>query len=113
MPIYEYHCNGCERRFQSLVMNEAEEEGLVCPECGGRGLKRMISRVAYHISESERLEGYDSKARHDDSFYKDSRNIGLHAKKRAQQMGVDLGDGFEAKLDRLRTDPGSVLKDSD
>jgi len=113
MPIYEYQCNGCERGFQSLVMNKGEEEGVVCPECGGRGLKRMISRVAYHISEGERLEGYDPKTRHDDSFYRDSRNIGLHAKKRAQQMGVDLGDGFEAKLDRLRTDPGSVLKDSD
>ena len=86
---------------------------MVCPGCNGRELKKLISRVAYHVSENDRLATFDSGARHDDGFYKDSRNIGLHAKKRAQQMGVDLGSGFEAKLDKLRTDPGSVLKDSD
>ena len=113
MPIYEYRCSGCERQFQSLVIKKGEEEGLVCPGCGGHELKRLISRVAYHVSEGARLEAYDPKACHDDSFYKDSRNIGLHAQKRAQQMGVDLGSGFEAKLDKLRTDPGGVLRESD
>jgi hypothetical protein len=48
-----------------------------------------------------------------DSFYKDSRNVGLHAKKRAQQMGADLGTGFEEKLEKLRTNSGSVIKDSE
>jgi len=28
-------------------------------------------------------------------------------------MGVDLGTGFEDKLDKLRSDPGSVIKDSE
>ncbi|MFH1242564.1 MAG: zinc ribbon domain-containing protein [Pseudomonadota bacterium] len=113
MPIYEYQCIGCQRQFQSLVMNKREEKGLACPGCGGRKLKRLISRVAYHVSESDRLAAYGPKARHDDSFYRDSRNIGLHAKKRAEQMGVDLGSDFEAKLDKLRADPGSVLRDSE
>ncbi len=113
MPIYEYHCTGCDSQFQSLVMNRGEEKNLVCPGCGGAELKRLISRVAYHVSESDRLAAYDPESRHDDSFYRDTRNIGLHAKKRAQEMGVDLGSGFEAKLDKLRTDPGSVLKDSE
>ena len=113
MPIYEYECVECKDQFQSLVMNKGEEEDLVCPGCGGRDLRRLVSRVAYHLSEASRLEAYDPKARHDDAFFKDSRNIGLHAKKRAQQMGVDLGTSFETKLDKLRTDPGSVLRDSE
>jgi putative FmdB family regulatory protein len=37
----------------------------------------------------------------------------LNAKKKAEQMGVDLGTGFEEKLEKLRTDPGSVIKDSE
>lgn len=113
MPIYEYQCMACERQFQSLVMKNEDEEGLLCPECGNPNLKKLISRVAYHVSESDRLEAYDSKAARSDSFYKDTRNIGLSAKKRAQQMGVDLGSSFETKLEKLRTDPGSVLKDND
>jgi putative FmdB family regulatory protein len=113
MPIYEYECCSCEAQFQSLIMKNEEEETLVCPKCRGNKLKKLISRVAYHVSERDRLHAYDPSAPKSDSFYRDSRNIGLHAKKRAEQMGVDLGKGFEEKLEKLRTDPGSVIKDSE
>ncbi len=113
MPIFEYQCMVCEKQFQSLVMKDEDEESLHCPECDSPNLKKLISRVAYHVSESDRLAAYDAKTAQGDSFYKDTRNIGLSAKKRAQQMGVDLGKNFETKLEKLRTDPGSVLRDSD
>ena len=113
MPIYEYRCRDCEKQFQHLILKMDEETGLECPNCGGRELKRLISQVAYHASEQQRLNDFDPAARRPDSFYRDTRNIGLHAKKRAQRMGVDLGSGFEEKLEKLRTDPGSVIKDSE
>ena len=113
MPIYEYQCNDCQRIFQQLIMGKADEKNLKCPECGVNDLKRLISRVAYHVSESDRLNAFDPNSRKNDNFYKDTRNIGIAAKKRAKEMGVDLGGSFEGKLDKLRTDPGSVLKDSD
>jgi putative FmdB family regulatory protein len=113
MPIYEYECRTCQAQFQWLVMKTAEQKGLSCPSCGSRKLKRLISRVAYHVSEQDRLDAFDSKAVKSDAFYRDSRNIGLAAKKRAQKLGVDLGSSFEEKLEKLRTDPGSVIKDSE
>jgi putative FmdB family regulatory protein len=113
MPLYEYECQNCGKIFQSLVLKREEEKTLKCPGCAGADLKRLISRVAYHVSESDRLSSYDPTSRQSDSFYRDSRNIGLSAQKRAKQMGVDLGSAFDEKLDRLRTDPSSVLKDSD
>ena len=113
MPIYEYECKACGHQFQALVMKNEEEKGLICQECGRGKLKRLISRAAYHASQQERLDSFDPNAPKDDAFYKDSRNIGLSAQKRAQQMGVDLGKGFEEKLEKLRTDPGSVIKDSE
>jgi hypothetical protein len=94
-------------------MKAEDEKDLACPGCEGNNLKKLISRGAYHQSEKDRLANYSSTSPQSDSFYQDSRNIGLHAKKRAQEMGVDLGSGFEGKLEKLRTDPGSVLKDSD
>ncbi|MBN2123430.1 MAG: zinc ribbon domain-containing protein [Deltaproteobacteria bacterium] len=113
MPIYEYECLSCNARFQKLLLRRGEEEGLCCPECGMHSLKRLISRVAYHVSEQDRLAAFDPSAPGDDSFFKDTRNIGLAAKKRAQRMGVDLGGEFDARLDKLRTDPGSVIRDSE
>lgn len=113
MPIYEYECHECKTQFQSLIMKIQEMDCLTCPKCGGRDLKRLISRVAYHVSEQDRLNAFDPTAPKSNSFYRDSRNIGLQAKKRAKQMGVDLGKDFEDKLEKLRTDPGSVIKESD
>ena len=113
MPIYEYQCRACKLIFQKLVMKVEEESELSCPECGGRDLTKLISRVAYHVSESDRLDAFDPSSPQGDSFYRDTRNIGLNAKKRARQMGVDLGEGFETKLEKLRTDPGSVLNGTD
>lgn len=113
MPIYEYECRSCKAAFQRLVMRKGEERGLRCPRCGDSRPKRVISRVAYHVSEHARLESFNPRAPKNDAFYRDSRNIGLHAKKRAQQMGVDLGRGFEERLEKLRSDPGSVIRDSE
>ncbi|TET93357.1 MAG: zinc ribbon domain-containing protein [Desulfobacteraceae bacterium] len=113
MPLYEYRCQLCGREFQYLVLKKEDEENLRCPGCKESNLKKLVSRVAYHVSEQDRLSAYDPNSPKDDAFYKDTRNIGLHAKKRAQQMGFDLGSGFETKLDRLRTDPGKVFDDTD
>lgn len=113
MPIFEYECQNCEHQFQHLIMKAEETETLVCPECGTARLRRLVSRVAYHQSENDRIDGYDPTARQSDSFMKDTRNIGLHAKKRAKQMGVDLGGSFDAKVEKLRTSPGSALDSTD
>ena len=113
MPIFEYECQNCLHQFQCLVMKAEEETSLSCPDCRGTRLKKLVSRVAYHQSEMDRIDSYDPSARQSDAFMKDTRNIGLHAKKRARDMGVDLGNSFDDKVEKLRTDPGSVLKSSE
>ena len=50
---------------------------------------------------------FDASASSHPDFYKDSRNIGLWAKKRAQDMGVDLGPSFEETVEKART--GKIL----
>lgn len=113
MPIYEYECLSCRRPFQCLLMRKDEEENIHCPHCGSGEMKRLISRVHHHVSEQDRLAAFNATDAKEDAFFKDSRNIGLAAKKRAKKMGVDLGAGFEEKLEKLRTDPGSVIRDSE
>jgi len=113
VPIYEYQCRVCHKKFESLILGKREKESILCPDCGAKYPKKLISRVVYQVSERDRLAAFNPLTSKDKSFYNDARNIGLHAKKRAQQMGVDLGEGFEKSLERLRTDPGRVLKDGE
>jgi predicted nucleic acid-binding Zn-ribbon protein len=94
-------------------MKEIEEKKLLCPKCGKSRKRRLISRVAYHVSEQDRLAAFNPADAKEDAFFRDSRNIGLAAKKRAKNMDVDLGTSFEEKLEKLRSDPGSVIRDSE
>jgi predicted nucleic acid-binding Zn-ribbon protein len=94
-------------------MNNADEKGINCPNCGMKKFKKFVSKVAYHKSENSRIAAYDMNSPQNANFFRDTRNIGLNAKKRAMQLGVDLGNSFETKLEKLRTDPKSVLNQDD
>ncbi len=68
-----------------------------------------MSSFAVHESEGSRLDNFSTNATRDDSFYKDSRNVGLWAKKRAKEMGVDLGSKFDETVEKARS--GKLIKD--
>ena len=111
MPIYEYICNQCQKMMSFLVLKPSEALTLKCKGCGSEDLNRLLSRFAYHRSEGDRLAEYDPNKPKGDDFYKDSRNIGLWAKKRAQEMGADLGPQFDEVVDKARS--GKILDDYD
>ena len=46
MPLYEYRCNECTRRFTLLVGVTAEKTKRACPRCGSRKVTKLISRIA-------------------------------------------------------------------
>jgi len=111
MPIYEYKCNACTHVSSFLVHGFKDPEGLTCEQCGHTGLTKVISTVNYHGSHADRLSGYSSQTRKSDGFFKDTRNIGLEAERMLKKAGVEPTDDFKSKLERARSDPGSVLKD--
>lgn len=68
-----------------------------------------MSSFAVVATEASRLAEFDISKPRDESFYRDSRNVGLWAKKRAKQMGVDLGPQFEATVEKARS--GKLIKE--
>ncbi|MFN7942712.1 MAG: FmdB family zinc ribbon protein [Thermoanaerobaculia bacterium] len=50
MPLYEYRCESCERRFEFL-QGMTEAPVTECPKCGGE-LKRLLSAPAFHLKGS-------------------------------------------------------------
>jgi putative FmdB family regulatory protein len=52
MPIYEYHCQECDRSFETLV-RPGREEDAQCPSCNGVNLSRELSVFASARSAGE------------------------------------------------------------
>lgn len=72
-------------------------------------MRRVMSSFAVVDSEAARIDRFDTSRPADESFYRDSRNVGLWAKKRAKQMGVDLGPKFEETVEKARS--GKLIKE--
>ena len=111
MPIYEYRCNQCKKEFSQLFLNSRNMIKAKCRYCGSVDLKKLISSFSVHQSEGSRLASFDTSKSMGDDFYKDSRNVGLWAKKRMKEMGVDLGSKMDEIVERGRT--GKILEDYD
>jgi putative FmdB family regulatory protein len=103
MPIYEYECQSCRRIISTLILKQEEEKEVQCPTCGGSRLIRVLSRFVLHKTEGQRLQDFDAHAPQPDTFYQDRRNIGLWAKKRAKELGADLGASFDEAVEKART----------
>lgn len=43
MPLYEYLCRKCSRRFEALVMGAGDAR---CPDCRSDNLEKLFSRFA-------------------------------------------------------------------
>ena len=111
MPIYEYRCSDCDEEFSLFILNAKEAVRAERKACGSARISRLMSRFSHHQTEASRVDALDTAKPRDDSFYKDDRNIGLWAKRRAKDMGVDLGKTFEETVERART--GKFLEDSE
>jgi hypothetical protein len=68
-----------------------------------------MSSFAVVETEASRLARFDTGKPRDESFYRDPRNVGLWAKKRAREMGADLGEKFDATVEKARS--GKLIKE--
>jgi hypothetical protein len=55
------------------------------------------------------LKNFDTSKPRGEKFYRDSRNVGLWAKKRMRELGVDLGSKMDEIVERGRT--GKILEE--
>jgi len=98
MPLYEYTCQKCGRRFTWLVGMVADEMPPTCDRCGStQAQRREVSRFARIRSEEETLDAMadpDAIGNPDDpaSMRKWMREMG-------KEMGEGMGDDFDEYMD--------------
>ena len=54
MPLYEFKCLKCGRKFEDLILTPKDAKEMVCPKCGSRDVKKQVSAFS---TGSERDSG--------------------------------------------------------
>jgi len=104
MPIYEYRCADCKRRVSVFFRSFSVTSDPNCPNCGGKNLSRLVSRVASVKSEDARLEAMSDPSSFGDVDENDPKSVARFMRKMGNQMGgEDLGPEFGEMVDRLES----------
>jgi putative FmdB family regulatory protein len=56
MPIFEYRCQDCGRKFSALVGMTALSDDGACTNCGSANTVRLVSRFSRGRTEDQRLD---------------------------------------------------------
>jgi len=109
MPLYEYHCNACQRRV-TLLRGFSDSSTSRCPECESEDLVRLVSLVSVVRSEESRLESLADPSSLAGLDEDDPRSIARWMRTMSQETGEDLGPEFDEMVDRLEAgdDPEEI-----
>ncbi len=113
MPLYEYRCLDCKRRVS--VFQSYSDYGKIqpaCPECGGKRLERLISRIRFARSEESRLENLSDPTAWGDVDESDPRSMAKMMRRMGSELGEEMGPDFHEAVDRLEDgeDPEQIEK---
>ena len=56
MPIFEFVCNDCIKKFSLLVGMTSEPDELICPHCSSSNIEKLVSRFRKGRSEDDRMD---------------------------------------------------------
>jgi putative FmdB family regulatory protein len=109
MPVYEFVCAQCQRKFRKLVGMTAHATPPQCPRCQSTELSRQISRFARVRSEDESFDALaDDMEGLDENDPKAMRRL---VREMGQEMGEDLESDFEQIMEEEESgtpDPSDI-----
>jgi putative FmdB family regulatory protein len=100
MPIYEFRCRTCHKKTTALVLVRARVSEVRCQSCGGADLERLWSRFATVKSEDARMDALADPSALGGVDENDPKSMMQWMKRMGREMGEDLGDDFEAAMER-------------
>lgn len=52
MPIYEFKCQDCEKKFETILSSANTISDVTCPKCESKNIRKTISASSYRLSKS-------------------------------------------------------------
>ncbi len=108
MPIYEYRCRKCGKRFSVLTLRVSERPAAQCDKCGSRAADRLMSRFAMPKSEEARMESLADPSALQGIDESDPKSVARWMRKMGTEMGEDVaGEDFDQMMEEVETGEGS------
>jgi putative FmdB family regulatory protein len=101
MPLYEYRCLDCKRRFEIfMTYTEYGTRQVTCPHCQSENIQRRIGRIRVARSEESRLDSMaDPSALA--GLEDDPKSLGRMMRQMSQELGEDMGPEMDEVIHRL------------
>jgi putative FmdB family regulatory protein len=107
MPIYEYRCRKCGKRFSVLTLRVSEVPVSQCDRCGGRAADRLMSRFAMPKSEEARLDSLADPSTLAGLDENDPKSVARWMRKMGKEMGEDVaGKDFDQMMEDMEGGEG-------
>ena len=105
MPLYDYLCLDCQKRFD-VFMTYAEygARPVACAHCGNQNVRRRVPRVRFAKSEESRMDslaGDFSDPAALAGLENDPQAMGRMMRKMGREMGEEMPAEFGEVVDRL------------
>ncbi len=101
MPVYDYRCLNCRRRFDlQMTYQEYGAKVVTCPYCQSDHVTRKIGRIRFARSDESRLESMAAPESLD-GLDQDPQALGKMMRQMSSQMGEDMGPEFHEVVNRL------------
>ena len=101
MPLYQYRCLSCKKRFEIfMTYHEYGQKPVACPHCASDQVQRRIGRIRVARSEDSRLDDFADPSSLE-GLENDPQAMGRMMRKMGREMGEDLGPEFDEVVGRL------------
>jgi putative FmdB family regulatory protein len=101
VPIYDYRCGNCRKRFAVFFRSFSEVGAVGCQHCGSDDVAKLAPRISLLAGEDARLERLSDPSALGDVDESDPASVARLAKRLGREMGEDLGGEFDEAMDEL------------
>ncbi|MDI6828089.1 MAG: zinc ribbon domain-containing protein [Armatimonadota bacterium] len=101
MPIFDYRCIDCRKRFSLLIGVVARGPQLRCPHCGSVKIKKLVSRFSALCSEDDIIDDLANPSKFGN--LENPREMRSWVKRMSRELGEDFGEEFDEALEEAES----------
>ncbi len=96
MPIYEFRCQDCNKKFSTLVGIGAGPDDTACPHCKSTRTDKLVSKFARHRNEDDRIDSIADRLE-----LMNEPETGADMREVVRELGKATDDDFSSELEEM------------